>query len=82
MFDKMKDMMGQFQLFQKLMKNENFRTFIAHPKIQELFRDPEFQEVIKTKDTTKILSHPKLASLMREPEIARLAAKLKPQDFS
>ena len=78
MFDKMKDMMGQFQMMQRLMKDENFRAFMAHPKVQEIFRDPEFQAAIKTKDAQTIMAHPKFAILMRDPELAALMAKLNP----
>ena len=37
MLSQMKDMMGLFQVVQRLMGDENFRTFIAHPKVQEVF---------------------------------------------
>ena len=79
MFDKFKDLAGQIQMMQRLMKNENFRALMAHPKMQELLRDPEFQEIIKSKNTAQLMSHPKLASLMRDPELAPLLAKLNPQ---
>ncbi len=81
MFDKMKGMAEQFQMMQKMMQDEDFRKFIAHPKIQEVFQDPEFKEVAKTRNFTKILSHPKFAESMRDPEVAALVAKLNPQKF-
>ncbi|HTL70863.1 MAG TPA: hypothetical protein VL404_06190 [Candidatus Eisenbacteria bacterium] len=81
MFDKMKGMMDQFQMMQRLMKDENFRAFLAHPKVQELFRDPEFKEVAKSRDFAKISGHPKFAALARDPEVAQLMAKLNPQSF-
>ena len=81
MFGKMQDMMGQFQMMQRLMKDENFKTFIAHPKVQEVFKDPEFKEIAKSRDLTKILSHPKFAVVMQDPELAALIAKLNPKDF-
>ena len=43
----MKGMMGQFQMMQKLMADENFKAFISHPKVQEVFKDSEFKEVAK-----------------------------------
>ena len=58
------------------MQNDSFKGFIAHPKIQELFKDPEFKEAAKTKDFSKILAHPKLSRLMRDPEIAPMIAQL------
>ena len=81
MFGGMKDMMGQFQMMQRLMQNPDFKTFISHPKVQELFKDDDFKDVAKTKDFTKILAHPKFAALMRDPELAGLMAKFNPKDF-
>jgi hypothetical protein len=76
MFDKMRDMAGQFGMMQKLMQDENFKAFISHPKVQELFKDPEFKEIAKTREFSKIAGHPKFAALMRDPELAQLMAKL------
>ena len=81
MFEKFKGMAGQFQMMQKMMQDEDFKAFIAHPKIQALFQDPEFKEVAKTRDFAKILSNPKFAGLMQDPEVASLVAKLNPQKF-
>ena len=81
MFDGMKDMMGQFQIMQRLMTDDNFKAFIAHPKVQEVFKDSEFKEIAKSRDFSKILSNPKFAALMRDPELAALMAKINPQSF-
>ena len=78
MFGKMKGMFDQLQMAQKMMKDENFRAFISHPKVQALFGDPEFQAVLKTQDFQKISSHPKFCSLQGDPEVAALAAKMTP----
>ena len=76
MFGKIKGMGDQIQLMQKLMKDENFRAFLAHPKVQELFRDPEFQELLKAQDFAKITAHPKFQAFREDKELAALAAKL------
>lgn len=76
-----RDMMGQFQVVQRLMGDENFRAFIAHPKVQEVFRDPELKEIASRKNFTKILSHVKFAGLMKEPEVAALMAKIDLKKF-
>ncbi len=81
MFEGMKGMMGQFSLMQRLMKDENFKAFISHSKVQDLFKDPEFKDVAKSQDFNRIVSHPKFAALMRDPEVAALMAKLNPQSF-
>ncbi|HXV27658.1 MAG TPA: hypothetical protein VD913_01700 [bacterium] len=81
MFNKMSNMMEQMKLVQKLMKDENFKAFMSHPKVQEVFRDPEFQEILKSKDSGKIMAHPKLAALMQDPEVAALLSKLNPQNL-
>ena len=81
MFENIKGMMGQFQMMQKLMADENFKAFISHPKVQEVFKDSEFKEVAKSKDFSKILSNPKFAALMRDSELAGLMAKIDPKKF-
>ena len=75
----MPGMMQQFQMMQRLMKDENFKTFIGHPKVQELFKDPEFKEIAQSGDFSKIMSHPKFAALMKDPELASLMAKINPE---
>ena len=82
MFDNMKNMMGQFQLMQKLMQDENFKAFISHPKVQEVFKDPEFKEIAKEKDFSKILMNPKFANLMKDPELSSLMAKIDIKKFT
>jgi hypothetical protein len=77
----MKGMMGQMQLMQKMMKDENFKAFISHPKVQELFRDPEFKEVAQTRDFSKIALHPKFKALSQDPELSALMSKINPQNF-
>ena len=79
MFEKMKDMMGNMQMIQQMMKDENFKAFISHPKVQELFRDAEFKDIAKSRDFSKIMAHPKFTALMRDPEVAPLLAKVNPQ---
>jgi hypothetical protein len=76
MFGKMKSMAAQMQMMQKLMKDENFKALIAHPKMQELLRDPEFLELMKTKDFQKASSNPKIAALKNDPELLQLIAKV------
>ena len=77
MFGKMKNMMDQLQMMEKMMKDENFKAFMSHPQIQGLFQDPEFQEILKTQDFQKIMSHPKFASLKGDRELVDIIAKLK-----
>ena len=77
MFEKFKNMTDQIQMAQKLMKDENFRNFMMHPKVQELLKDPQFQESLKKQDPSQLFNHPKVLALQTDPEIARLAAKLK-----
>ena len=81
MFDKMKDMMGNMAMMQRMMQDENFRAFVSHSKVQQLFRDPEFKEVAKTRDFSKIAAHPKFMELGRDPELAALMLKIDPKSF-
>ncbi|MBI3253056.1 MAG: hypothetical protein HYZ52_07125 [Candidatus Omnitrophica bacterium] len=65
-------------MIQALMQNEDFKTFIAHPEVQELFKDSEFKDVAQTRDFAKIVAHPKFMALMRVPELSSLMARLGP----
>jgi hypothetical protein len=79
MFDKVKGMMQQMQLMQKLMKDEHFKAFITHPKVQALFKDPEFLELMKKQDMAKLQGHPKLMALLSDPDVRPLMAKIDPK---
>jgi len=74
-------MFDKIQAMQKLMKDENFRAFVSHPKVQVLFRDPEFKEVAKSRDFSKIAMHPKFMQLAQDPEVSKLLLKINPRDF-
>ncbi len=76
MFDRMKGMMDQFQRMQSLLQDDHFKAFIGHPKVQELFGDPEIQELMKRQDAGAMLNHPKMEVLKADPEIAALAQKM------
>ena len=76
MFGNMGDFMKQMQRVQKLMKDENFKPFISHPKVRAVFMDPSLQEVMKTQDPQKIMAHPKMESLKSDPEVLQLITKL------
>ena len=72
---------GQFQMMQRLMADENFKAFISHPKVHEVFRDPEFKEVAKSHDFGRIAANPKFTALTSDPELAALMAKIDPKKF-
>jgi len=72
----MEDFLSQLQMMQHFMQDDSFKAFISHPKIQELFKDPEFREVAKTRDFSKIGMHPKFSTALKDPEVARLASKI------
>ena len=74
-------MFRKLQMIQSLMADENFKAFISHPKVQEVFKDLEFKELAKSQDFSRILSDPKFAVLMRDPELAALMAKIDPKKF-
>ena len=81
MFDKVGGMMSQMMLLQRLGKDKNFRAFILHPKVQELFKDSEFQKVIASQDSEKIINHPKLIALQKDPELAALIGRMNFQEL-
>ncbi len=81
MFDKMRDMAQKMQMMQKLMKDENFKAFMTHPKIQELLKDPDFQELVKNGNMDRIASHPKFSAFRNDPGLAALVMKLNLKDI-
>ncbi len=74
-------MFDKIQAMHKLMKDENFRAFVSHPKVQTLFRDPEFKDVAKSRDFAKIAMHPKFVQLAQDPDVSKLLLKINPRDF-
>lgn len=81
MFGRMKDMAQQIQMMQKMMADPNFKAFISHPKVQELFRDPAFKQIAQQRDFQKIAAYPPFAALMRDPEVGVLMAKIDPKSL-
>jgi len=73
--------LDKVQFLARLMKDENFRTFLANPKVREVFLDPEFQRAVKTQDMGQVMTNPKFAVLMQDPDIARLIITLKASFF-
>jgi hypothetical protein len=76
MFGKMGDMMKQVQMMQKLMKDDNFKAFISHPKMQELIKDPEFMQLMKKQDMPALQKHARFGAVMKDPEILSLIQKI------
>jgi hypothetical protein len=76
MFGKVNDFMKQVQLMQKLMKDENFKKFVSHPKIQGLMTDPEFQKAMQAQNPQDLMNHPKMNALKDDPEVRDLLFKL------
>ncbi|MBU3758442.1 MAG: hypothetical protein FGM27_00720 [Candidatus Omnitrophica bacterium] len=69
MFGKFKSMADQLKMAHKLMKDENFRNLMAHPKMQELMKDPEFQRLAREQNFARLTAYPKFAALLRDPEL-------------
>lgn len=69
-------MFDQMKLMMKMMQDPDFRAFISHPKVQEVFKDPDFQETVKLKDPAKVMAHPKMQILMSNPEVSHLIRKV------
>jgi len=56
--------------FLKLAKDENFRKFLSHPKVQELLKDKEFEKAVKEKNIFKLMSHEEFSKVLKDPEVA------------
>lgn len=65
-----------FQKMMMMMKDENFRAFISHPKVREMFQDPEMKKSLEAQKFSDLLSNPKFAEMMRDPEVMALMSKL------
>ena len=76
MFGNSSNFFQQIERVQKLMKDENFKAFVSHPKVQTLFADPEFRKALQSQNPQTILNHPKMAALKDDPEIRALISKL------
>lgn len=79
MFGKIKEKFSQLKMMKQMMSDENFKAFISHPKVQTLFKDPDFQKLAKSQNMSKMATHPKLAFLMKDPEVSQLIKKLDPE---
>jgi hypothetical protein len=79
MFEKLKEKLRQMQMMRRLMKDENFKAFISHPKVKALFRDPEFKEVAGARNFDRIAAHPKFIKITKDPEVAALLIRINPK---
>ncbi len=77
MFGKFKQQIDLYKEAGKLLQDENVRALLAHPKFQELMRDPEFQRQAQGQDFSKLASHPKFASLSNDPELKQIFEKIR-----
>ena len=76
MFGKFKNQMDLFKQAAELLKDENVRALMGHPKFQQLMKDPEFQALMRSQQMDKLASHPKFAEVMKDPELGALILKI------
>ena len=82
MFGNLPQLFSAWKKFQQLSPEgqEALKTLMAHPKFQELFKDPKFLEGLKSArsshDAAWLFANPKLSALMQDPEVAQLLAKV------
>ncbi len=60
---------GDFNNLLKLAKDENFKKFLAHPKVQTLMRNEEFKRAVQEKDVFKLMGNQEFRELLQDPEI-------------
>ena len=53
----------------RLAKDENFRKFLEHPKVQDLMKDESFKRAVQEKNLFKLMSHREFQELLKDPEI-------------
>jgi hypothetical protein len=75
-FGKIKQGFNQMKMMQRMMKDENFKRLLEHPKMQALMKDPEMMKLLKEQNPAKIASNPKLMTMMRDPELVTLFQKV------
>ena len=79
--EEMNHKMSQMEWFQRLLQDDDFKTFIQNPKVQQAFLDPEFQTLVQEKKMGQLMTHPKFAPLMSDPELVKMMLKLKSHFF-
>ena len=53
----------------KLAQDEDFRKFIAHPKVQGLMKNDGFKQAVQEKNVFKLIANPEFNELLRDPEV-------------
>ncbi|MBI3306997.1 MAG: hypothetical protein HYZ84_04255 [Candidatus Omnitrophica bacterium] len=76
-----RNMAEQLKLMQRLMQDDNFKAFMGHPKVQDLFKDPQIQQAMKSKNADLVMNHPKMMALRNDPELAQIISKLNFKDL-
>lgn len=82
MFDSQKNWLGQFEKMKQWLKDEDFRAFLSHPKVQELLKDDEFRKTLEEKNMFKLMANPKISALMSDPETRSFMMKLHSKSLS
>ncbi|MBI4357874.1 MAG: hypothetical protein HY584_01120 [Candidatus Omnitrophica bacterium] len=62
-------LLGNFGDLVQLAKDENFRKFLSHPKVQSLMNDPEFKRAVEEKNVFKLMANPEFRELVEDPEV-------------
>ena len=60
---------GHFDDFLKVARDENFKKFLANPKVQQLMNDAAFKKAVEEKNMFKLMAHQEFTALMRDPEV-------------
>jgi len=63
------DLAGQFKNLSKLSKDEEFRKFLAHPKVQALLKNESFRRAIEEKNFFKLMSNQQFTESLKDPDI-------------
>jgi len=81
MFGGLGDSIKNIGKIQKLMKDDNFKSFIDHPDVKEMMSDKDFQQAVKSKNYMMLMQNPKLVKLMQDPEMQARLSKLNIDDL-
>lgn len=53
----------------KLTQDEDFRKFLANPKVQTLMENEGFKRAIQEKNISKLMANPEFSEILSDPEV-------------
>jgi F0F1-type ATP synthase delta subunit len=74
--DKDDTILENFEQLLQFAKDENFKKFLSHPKVQKLMSDETFKKAVVEKNIFKLMSNEEFVTLLKDPEVREALEKL------